>query len=95
MQEVQRFNKVLKSFVLSGDIILLNLLLWVFGSLWGNRSPFEFSMPLFQNMALMTLCYLVCNIRSGVILHPYPHFSPYTQYKVLPILPFWLETLLL
>ena len=27
--------------------------------------------------------------------HPYPHFSPYTQYKVLPILPFWLETLLL
>lgn len=69
MQEVQRFNKVLKSFVLSGDIILLNLLLWVFGSLWGNRSPFEFSMPLFQNMALMTLCYLVCNIRSGVILH--------------------------
>ena len=69
MQEVQRFNKVLKSFALSGDIILLNLLLWVFGSLWGNRSPFEFSMPLFQNMALMTLCYLVCNIRSGVILH--------------------------
>ena len=56
MQEVQRFNKVLKSFVLSGDIILLNLLLWVFGSLWGNRSPFEFSMPLFQNMALMILC---------------------------------------
>ena len=69
MQEVQRFNKVLKSLVLSGDIILLNLLLWVFGSLLGNRSPFEFSMPLFQNMALMTLCYLVCNIRSGVILH--------------------------
>ena len=29
MQEVQRFNKVLKSFVLLGDIILLNLLLWV------------------------------------------------------------------
>lgn len=69
MQEVQRFNKVLKSFVLSGDIILLNLLLWVFDSLWGNHSLFEFSMPLFQNMALMTLCYLVCNIRSGVILH--------------------------
>ena len=69
MQEVQRFNKVLKSFVLLGDIILLNLLLWVFDSLWGNRSLFEFSMPLFQSMALMTLCYLVCNIRSGVILH--------------------------
>ena len=69
MQEVQRFNKVLKSFVLLGDIILLNLLLWMFTSIWENRSPFEYSMPLLQNMALMTLCYLVCNIRSGVILH--------------------------
>ncbi len=69
MQEVQRFNKVLKSFVLLGDIILLNLLLWMFTSIWENRSLFEYSMPLLQNMALMTLCYLVCNIRSGVILH--------------------------
>ena len=69
MQEVQRFNKVLKSFVLLGDIILLNLLLWVF-AFWGdNQSSSEYSMSLFQNMALMTLCYLVCNIRSGVILH--------------------------
>lgn len=42
MQEVQRFNKVLKSFVLLGDIILLNLLLWVFDSLWGNRSLLSF-----------------------------------------------------
>ena len=30
MQEVQRFNKVLKSLVLLGDLILLNLLLWGF-----------------------------------------------------------------
>ena len=57
MQEVQRFNKVLKSFVLLGDIILLNLLLWVF-AFWGdNQSSSEYSMSLFQNMALMTLCY--------------------------------------
>ena len=69
MQEVQRFNKVLKSFVLLGDIILLNLLLWVFTSIWESRSLFEYSVSLLQNMALMTLCYLVCNIRSGVILH--------------------------
>ena len=41
MQEVQRFNKVLKSFVLLGDIILLNLLLWVFTSIWESRSLFE------------------------------------------------------
>ena len=42
MQEVQRFNKVLKSFVLLGDIILLNLLLWMVTSIWENRSPFEY-----------------------------------------------------
>ena len=46
MQEVQRFNKVLKSFVLLGDIILLNLLLWMFTSIWENRYLFEYSMPL-------------------------------------------------
>lgn len=79
MQEVQRFNKVLKSFVLLGDIILLNLLLWMFTSIWENRSLFEYSMPLLQNMALMTLCYLVCNIRSGVILHR-PVVPPGTNY---------------
>ena len=30
MQEVQRFNKVLKFIVLLGDVLLLNLLLWGF-----------------------------------------------------------------
>lgn len=69
MQEVQRFNKVLKSLVLSGDIIILNLLLWIFDSLLEHKSFFEYSMPLLQSMVLMSLCYLVCNIRSGVILH--------------------------
>ena len=37
MQEVQRFNKVLKSLVLLGDLILLNLLLWGFNLLLGTR----------------------------------------------------------
>lgn len=69
MQEVQRFNKVLKSLVLLGDIILLNLLLWIFDSFLRNWSPFEYSVPLLQSIVLVSLCYLVCNIRSGVILH--------------------------
>lgn len=69
MQEVQRFNKVLKSFVLFGDIFLLNLLLWTLDSYFENRSFFEYSRPIFQCMALISLCYLVCNMRSGVILH--------------------------
>ena len=37
MQEVQRFNKVLKFIVLLGDVLLLNLLLWGFELIFGNR----------------------------------------------------------
>ncbi len=69
MQEIQRFNRVLKSLVLLGDIFLLNLLLWIFDFISGNRYFFEHSISLLQSMALMSLCYLVCNMHSGVILH--------------------------
>lgn len=69
MQEVQRFNKVLKSLVLLGDILLLNLLLWGFDIIFGNRIAFDCSISLFREMALMSLCYLLCNMHSGVILH--------------------------
>ena len=69
MQEVQRFNKVLKSLVLLGDILLLNLLLWGFDIAFRNQITFDHSVSLFQSMALMSLCYLVCNMHSGVILH--------------------------
>lgn len=69
MQEVQRFNKVLKSLVLLGDILLLNLLLWGFEFVFGNRFYYGNSVSLFQGMALLSMCYLVCNIQSGVILH--------------------------
>ena len=37
MQEVQRFNKVLKFIVLLGDVLLLNLLLWGFELIFGTR----------------------------------------------------------
>ena len=69
MQEVQRFNKVLKSLVLFGDIILLNLLLWGFNLLLGTRFWCIHCGSIFQGMALITLCYLLCNMHSGVILH--------------------------
>ena len=36
MQEVQRFNKVLKFIVLLGDVLLLNLLLWGFELIFGT-----------------------------------------------------------
>ena len=69
MQEVQRFNKVLKSCVLLGDLILLNLLLWGFELFFGNRFWCESCGSILQGMALITLCYLLCNMHSGVILH--------------------------
>ena len=71
MQEVQRFNKVLKFIVLLGDVLLLNLLLWGFELIFGNRFYSGVSSSLYQGMVLLSLCYLVCNIQSGVImLHP-------------------------
>lgn len=69
MQEVQRFNKVLKSCVLLGDIILLNLLLWGFELFFGNRFWCSSCGSIIQGMALLTLCYLLCNMHTGVILH--------------------------
>ena len=69
MQEIQRFNKVLKSCVLLGDLILLNLLLWGFEQFLGNRFWCENCGSILQGMALITLCYLLCNMHSGVILH--------------------------
>ena len=69
MQEVQRFNKVLKSSVLFGDIVLLNLLLWGFEHFFCTRFWCESCGSVYQGMALLTLCYLLCNTHSGVILH--------------------------
>ncbi len=69
MQEIQRFNKVLKSIVLLGDVLLLNLVLWGGGVVFGDQMTFDCSISLIQSMALMSLCYLLCNMQSGVILH--------------------------
>ena len=69
MQEIQRFNKVLKSLVLLGDLILLNLLLWGFNFFLGTRFWCIHCGSIFQGMTLITLCYLLCNMHSGVILH--------------------------
>ena len=52
-----------------GDLILLNLLLWGFEQFLGNRFWCENCGSILQGMALITLCYLLCNMHSGVILH--------------------------
>ena len=55
MQEVQRFNKVLKSCVLLGDLILLNLLLWGFEQFLVRELWFHPSRYGFDNFMLSTL----------------------------------------
>lgn len=55
MQEIQRFNKVLKSCVLLGDIILLNSLLWGFELVLGSRFYSGNLTSLYQGMVLLSL----------------------------------------
>lgn len=69
MQEVQRFNKVLKSCVLLGDLILMNLLFGGLEMVLGSRFWCRDCGSVFEGMALLSLCYLLCNLHSGVILH--------------------------
>ena len=70
MQEVQRFNKVLKFIVLLGDVLLLNLLLWGFELTLGNRFYLGVTSSLYQGMVVLSLCYLVCNIQSRTDYDP-------------------------
>ena len=65
MQEVQRFNKVLKFIVLLGDVLLLNLLLWGFELIFGTRFYSGVSSSLYQGMVLLSLCYLVSSGSSS------------------------------
>lgn len=39
------------------------------GVVFGDQITFDCSISLIQSMALMSLCYLLCNMQSGVILH--------------------------
>ena len=48
MQEVQRFNKVLKSCVLLGDLILLNLLYGDSNSFWVTAFGARIVVPSFK-----------------------------------------------
>ena len=59
MQEIQRFNKVLKSCVLFGDIILLNSLLWGFELVLGSRFYSGNLTSLYQGMVLSGLQYSI------------------------------------
>ena len=67
--KIQQVVEFVESLVLLGDLILLNLLLWGFNLFLGTRFWCIHCGSIFQGMTLITLCYLLCNMHSGVILH--------------------------
>lgn len=70
MIHIQRFNKALKLAVISGDLVILNVLFISFYSIWtevfGERA-FTGTLP--QILSLLNVCYFACTISGGVILH--------------------------
>ncbi len=70
MKQILRFNKIIKSVIISGDLCLLNL---TFISLYHAfdypmlGSEFVHSLP--QLLVLLNLVYLLCNYSDGIILH--------------------------
>ncbi len=70
MREIQRVNKVIQALVLTGDILLLNITFIVTYHFFNSELlTYDFSESIARVMVLLNLCYLVCNIQSGVILH--------------------------
>lgn len=70
MIHIQRLNKALKLAVISGDLVILNVLFISFYSIWkelfGERA-FTGTLP--QILSLLNVCYFACTISGGVILH--------------------------
>ncbi len=69
MRHVLRFNRIIKASVLAGDLVILNILFVIlfFGIAERYFSTlFMDSLP--QILVLLNLCYLLCNIRSGITL---------------------------
>lgn len=70
MREIQRVNKVIQALVLTGDILLLNITFIVTYHFFNSELlTYDFSESIVRVMVLLNLCYVVCNIQSGVILH--------------------------
>ena len=69
MLEIKRFNKILMFLILFGDIILLNLLFAFFIVCFGERFWAQGYISPSHGAVLMTLCYAVCTMQTGVVLH--------------------------
>ena len=70
MKQVLRFNKVIKSIIILGDLCLLNIVFILSYSILDSQTlgrTFASSLP--QLLVLLNLTYFVCNYNIGVVLH--------------------------
>lgn len=67
---ILRYNSIIQAFVIMGDLCLCNGLFYAF-YYWANMmdKPVSFNSSLPQILIVMSLCYLLCTMRGGVILH--------------------------
>lgn len=70
MKKNLRFNEVIKSIIIAGDLCLLNI---IFISLYHNFDyltlGYEFKSSLPQLLVVLNLVYLLCNYSKGIVLH--------------------------
>ncbi len=70
MKQVLRFNKIIKSVTIIGDLCLLNLIFILLYHAFNEQTlgnGFTHSLP--QLLVLLNLVHLLCNYSDGVILH--------------------------
>lgn len=70
MKQVLRFNKIIKSVIIFGDLCLLNVIFISLYHIFDDQTlGNEFTHSLPQLLVLLNLVYLLCNYSNGVILH--------------------------
>lgn len=70
MKQILRFNKIIKSIIITGDLCILNaLFVTLYYVLDTDTQRILLSDSLPQLLVLLNLVYLLCNYSKGVVLH--------------------------
>ena len=70
MKQVLRFNKVIKSIIIAGDLCILNaVFITVYYMMNITTLGITFANSLPQLSVLLNLVYLLCNYSKGIVLH--------------------------
>ena len=70
MKQILRFNKIIKSIIIAGDLCILNaLFVTLYYVLDTDTQRILLSDSLPQLLVLLNLVYLLCNYSKGVVLH--------------------------